>query len=31
MIEELFPTLPRVEMFARGEEVGGWDRWGNEA
>jgi N6-adenosine-specific RNA methylase IME4 len=31
MIEELFPTLPRVEMFARGEAVGGWDRWGNEA
>jgi N6-adenosine-specific RNA methylase IME4 len=30
MIEEMFPTLPRLEMFARGEPVGGWDRWGNE-
>jgi N6-adenosine-specific RNA methylase IME4 len=32
MIEELFPTVPRVEMFARpGERAGGWDYWGNEA
>jgi N6-adenosine-specific RNA methylase IME4 len=31
MIEELFPNLPRLEMFARGEVSGGWDGWGNEA
>jgi N6-adenosine-specific RNA methylase IME4 len=31
MIEEMFPSLPRLEMFARGEGAGGgWDRWGNE-
>lgn len=29
MIEELFPTLPRIELFAR-EQVVGWDAWGNE-
>jgi N6-adenosine-specific RNA methylase IME4 len=31
LIEDLFPTVPRLEMFARGEAVDGWDRWGNEA
>jgi len=31
IIEELFPTLPRLEMFHRGETYGGWDYWGNEA
>jgi len=30
MIEEMFPTLPRLEMFAR-ERFEGWDCWGNEA
>jgi len=30
MIEELFPNLPRIEMFAR-ERFEGWDCWGNEA
>jgi N6-adenosine-specific RNA methylase IME4 len=30
MIEEMFPTLPRIELFARGERVVGWDQWGNE-
>jgi N6-adenosine-specific RNA methylase IME4 len=29
MIEEMFPTLPRVELFAR-ETFSGWDVWGNE-
>ena len=26
----MFPTLPRIEMFARKKRQG-WDRWGNEA
>jgi N6-adenosine-specific RNA methylase IME4 len=30
MIEEMFPNQPRLEMFARGEAIAGWDRWGNE-
>lgn len=30
MIEEMFPTLPKLEMFARGGKIEGWDRWGNE-
>jgi N6-adenosine-specific RNA methylase IME4 len=29
MIEEMFPTLPRIELFAR-ERISGWDAWGNE-
>jgi len=29
MIEEMFPTLPRIELFARGR-CEGWDCWGNE-
>jgi N6-adenosine-specific RNA methylase IME4 len=29
MIEVMFPTLPRIELFAR-ERVEGWDCWGNE-
>ncbi len=29
MIERLFPNLPRIELFARGD-VPGWDVWGNE-
>ncbi len=30
MIETMFPTLPRIELFAR-ENFAGWDAWGNEA
>jgi N6-adenosine-specific RNA methylase IME4 len=30
MVEEMFPHQTRLEMFARGEAVGGWDHWGNE-
>jgi N6-adenosine-specific RNA methylase IME4 len=31
MIERLFPTLPKIELFARGEARPGWSAWGNEA
>jgi N6-adenosine-specific RNA methylase IME4 len=32
MIDAIFPTLPRLEMFARGDSIlPGWDVWGNEA
>jgi N6-adenosine-specific RNA methylase IME4 len=31
MIEEMFPTLPKLEMFARGGQIEGWTRWGLEA
>jgi N6-adenosine-specific RNA methylase IME4 len=31
MIEELYPTLPKLEMFARGGQLEGWTRWGLEA
>lgn len=30
IIEETFPSLPRIELFAR-EQFDGWDAWGNEA
>jgi len=30
MIEEMFPNLPAVELFARGPRLG-WTVWGNEA
>jgi N6-adenosine-specific RNA methylase IME4 len=30
MIEELFPSLPAIELFAREQRLG-WDAWGNEA
>jgi N6-adenosine-specific RNA methylase IME4 len=30
MIEEMFPSLPALELFARGPRLG-WDVWGNEA
>lgn len=30
MIEEMFPNLPRIELFAR-DQFKGWDAWGNEA
>ena len=31
MIEELFPTLPKIELNRRGPARPGWDAWGNEA
>ncbi len=31
MIETMFPNLPKLEIFARGGPIDGWDRWGNEA
>lgn len=30
MIEEMFPSLPAIELFARGPRLG-WTVWGNEA
>ena len=30
LIESYFPTLPKIELFARGEARPGWDVWGNE-
>ncbi len=30
MIEAYYPTLPKIELFARGEARLGWDTWGNE-
>ena len=31
LIEHYFPTLPKIELFARGKARPGWDTWGNEA
>jgi N6-adenosine-specific RNA methylase IME4 len=31
MIEKLWPTLPKVELFCRGPARDGWDAWGNQA
>ena len=31
MIEAYYPTLPKIELFARGEARPGWDVWGLEA
>ena len=31
MIEAYYPTLPKIELFARGEARPGWDAWGMEA
>ena len=31
MIETFYPTLPKIELFARGKARPGWDAWGNEA
>lgn len=31
MIERLFPSLPKLEMFARGKAAPGWHVYGNEA
>ena len=30
MIEDMFPSVPAIELFARGARLG-WDVWGNEA
>lgn len=30
MIEQYFPTTPKLEMFARGPARPGWDAWGNQ-
>lgn len=30
MIEEYFPTLPKIELNRRGAARAGWDAWGNE-
>jgi N6-adenosine-specific RNA methylase IME4 len=30
MIATMFPNVPKLEMFARGQRVKGWDFWGNE-
>jgi N6-adenosine-specific RNA methylase IME4 len=31
IIEAMFPSAARLEMFARGGSLAGWDRWGNQA
>jgi len=31
MVEAYFPSLPRIELFARPSAAAGWDVWGNEA
>lgn len=31
MIDEYFPTLPKIELNCRGKPWSGWDAWGNEA
>ncbi|MEO5336891.1 MAG: MT-A70 family methyltransferase [Magnetospirillum sp. WYHS-4] len=31
VLEELWPGLPRIELFRRGPARPGWDAWGNEA
>lgn len=30
LIESYFPTLPKIELFARGKPREGWEAWGNE-
>ena len=30
MIEQLYPTAPKIELFARGAPVPGWDAWGED-
>ena len=30
LIEAYFPTLPKMELFARGRPRAGWDAWGQE-
>ncbi len=31
LIDQLYPTGPRVELFRRGDAPAGWTTWGNEA
>jgi N6-adenosine-specific RNA methylase IME4 len=31
MIEQYFPTLPKIELYARGPARPGWSAWGAEA
>jgi N6-adenosine-specific RNA methylase IME4 len=31
MITTMFPNVPKLEMFSRGQRAAGWDFWGNEA
>jgi len=31
LIERMFPNLPKIELFSRGNTPAGWDQWGNEA
>jgi N6-adenosine-specific RNA methylase IME4 len=31
MIERLYPTVPKIELFCRGKPRPGWRAWGNEA
>ncbi len=31
LIETMFPSLPKIELFARGKPRAGWENWGNEA
>lgn len=31
MIERLFPTMPKIELFRRGTPRAGWSAWGNQA
>ena len=30
-VDTYYPTLPKIELFARGAARPGWDVWGNEA
>ena len=30
MIEQLYPTAPKIELFARGAPAPGWDAWGED-
>jgi N6-adenosine-specific RNA methylase IME4 len=30
MIEQLYPTAPKLELFARGAPAPGWDVWGED-
>ena len=30
-IERMYPELPKIELFARGQARSGWSVWGNES
>ena len=30
MIDNMYPELPKIELFCRGEPAEGWAGWGNE-